>query len=256
MAAETLTERDGPIGIIRLNRPETLNTLNLKTFDQIAAAAERFDADGDVRCLLLAGGERAFCAGEDVTELADASAVEVYHRDAARRWERLQQLRKPLVAAVSGQAIGAGCALLLACDIVIAAETARLALPEVGMGALPAGGATQRLTHLAGKARAMDLLLTGRSITAREALAMGLVSRVVPREQYYHEALNVCRDLATRPPLALQMAKAAILHAEQAALRDGLALERSLRHLLFGTADQREGMRAFLEQRPAVFVGR
>lgn len=256
MAAEILTERSAQVGIIRLNRPETLNTLNVKTFEQIAAAAERFDADGDVRCLLLAGHERAFSAGEDVAELADASMVEVYHRNMARRWERLQQVRKPLVGAISGQVIGAGCALALACDIVVASESARLALPEVSMGSLPAGGVTQRLTHVAGKARAMDLVLTGRSITAREALSMGLVSRVVPREHYYDEALRLCHELATRPPLALELAKAAILHAEQGALREGLALERSLYYLLFATADQREGMRAFLEQRPAVFVGR
>jgi len=256
MPEAIVTERIDAVGVIRLNRPESLNTLNLALLEQIAAAAERFDTQSEVRCMLLTGDERAFASGTDIAELAGASMVEIYQRNPFAQWERLRRVRKPLMAAVSGYAVGAGCELMLACDVIIASETTRLGLPDVGMGSLPGGGGTQRLTRTVGPARAMDLILTGRMITAREALALGLVSRVVPREQYYREALAVCRELAQRPPLALQMAKDAIRQASELPLAAGLAYERNLYTLLFATADQREGLRAFLEQRPAVFFGR
>jgi enoyl-CoA hydratase len=256
MTEDIASERQEAVGVVRIGRADALTTLNLAALERIVAALERFDADAAVRCLLLAGSERAFVAGTDVAELASASMVDVYQRDAFARWERLRRIRKPVVAAVSGYAMGGGCELLLACDIVVASETARLALPEVGMGTIPGGGGIQRLTRAVGKARAMDLVLTGRTLTAREAAQIGLISRVVPREHYFTEALALCRELAKRPPLAVQMAKEAILKAEEMSLAAGLEYERNLFYLLFGTADQREGLRAFLEKRPAVFMGK
>lgn len=256
MAEEILSESNAQVGVLRINRPAALNTLNLATLRLLAERLEAFDADGDIRCLLLTGSERAFAAGNDIAEIADATPAEMYRRHRFACWDRLRRVRKPIVAAVSGYALGGGCELMLACDIVVASETTRIGLPDVGMGSIPGAGGTQRLTRAVGKARAMDLVLTGRTITAREALAMGLVSRVVPREHYFDEALNICRQLAQRPPLAVQMAKEAILKAQETALPAGLEYERNLYYLLFATADQREGMRAFLEKRPAAFVGR
>ena len=256
MPDEILSERVEKVGVLRLNRPDALNALNLAALRELSATAERFDADDAVRCLLLTGSERAFCSGTDVAELASLSMVGMVQRDTFAAWERLRRVRKPIVAAVAGFAVGVGCELMLACDIIIAAETARIGLPDVGMGLLPGGGGAQRLTRAVGKARAMDLLLTGRTLNAREALAMGLVSRVVPREHYFSEALTICRELAERPPLAVLMAKEAVLSAHETALTAGLAHERNLSLMMFATADQREGMRAFLEQRPPVFAGR
>jgi len=244
------------VGVVRINRPDVLNVINLATLEQLVSTLERYDAEPAVRCLLLAGGERAFGSGADIAELAATSMVDTYQRDSGAAWERLRRVRKPIIVAVSGYAIGPACELLLAGDIVVASESTRISFPEVSMGALPGGGGTQRLARAVGKACVMDLLLTGRAITAREALAMGLVSRVVPREHYYEEALNICRELCKRPPLALQVAKQAVLTAYETTLTAGLGHERSLHYLLFGTADQREGLRAFLEQRAAVFVGR
>jgi enoyl-CoA hydratase len=256
MPDEVLCETLEAVGVVRINRPETLNALNLALLDQIVAALERFDADANVRCMLLAGGERAFSSGHDMAELAATAPIDVYRSNFFARWGRLRAIRKPIVAAVSGYAISAGCELMLAADIVIASETARIGLPETGVGSIPGAGGTQRLTRIAGKALAMDVILTGRTLSAEEALAAGLVSRVVPRENYFSEALHVCRELGKRAPLALQLAKCAVLSAYDSTLAAGLAQEHDLFQIVFSTADHREGLRAFLEKRPAIFVGR
>jgi enoyl-CoA hydratase len=256
MASEVITEARDHIGIVRLNRPDKLNALNFALMTQVIEALERFDADPDVRCMLLTGDERAFAAGADINEMADASMIEMYHRNMFGRWERIRRLHKPIVAAVSGYALGGGCELMMYCDIVIASETARFGQPEINLGVIPGAGGTQRLTRAIGKARAMDLILTGRMITAAEALMMGLVSRVVPAEHYFDEALKVCYELCDRPPIALQLAKEAIGKAFDTTLTEGLEFEKKLFYMLFATDDQKEGMRAFGEKRPPVFVGR
>lgn len=256
MSTETITEVRGQVGIIRLNRPEKLNALNYNLMTQVIEALERFDADPGIRCILLAGDERAFAAGADITEMADASLIDMYQRNMFGRWERIRRISKPIVAAVSGYALGGGCELMMCCDIVIASETARFGQPEINLGIIPGAGGTQRLTRAAGKARAMDLILTGRMITAQEAQAMGLVSRVVPPEQYFDEALRVCQELCQKAPLALRLAKEAVATAFETTLAEGIEFEKKLFYMLFATDDQKEGMRAFVEKRPPVFAGR
>jgi enoyl-CoA hydratase len=256
MANEVLTEARDQIGIVRLNRPDVLNALNLATMVQLVDALERFDADANIRCVLLTGNERAFGAGADINEMADASMVEMYNRNQFARWERLRRIQKPIVAAVSGYALGGACELMMICDIVVAAEGTRFGQPEINIGVMPGAGGTQRLTRAIGKATAMDVVLTGRFLTAEEALRAGLVSRVVPREHYFEEALRICQQLCKRPPLALKLAKEAVLKAHETSLSEGLEYERKLFYMLFATDDQKEGMRAFLEKRPPVFVGR
>jgi len=256
MSEPIVSEKQERIGLVRINRPDKLNAVDLETMDRLVTAMEHFDRDPEVRCMLLTGDERAFGAGVDITEMADASMAEMYYRNQFARWDQLWAVQKPIVAAVSGYAIGGGCELVMSCDIIIASETARFGQPETGIGVIPGAGGTQRVTRAIGKARAMDLILTGRMITAQEALEAGLVSRVVPLENYYDEALGVCRELAKRPPLALRLAKEAILRAHAGSLRDGLDYERKLFYTLFATDDQKEGMRAFIEKRPPVYVGR
>jgi enoyl-CoA hydratase len=256
MAGEVLTETRGQVGIARINRPDKLNALNLATLDQLIAALEGFDEDPGVLCLLLSGNERAFAAGADISEMANADLVTMYHRNQFAKWERIKRIRKPIVAAVSGYVLGGGCELMMLCDIVVASETARLGQPEINIGVMPGAGGTQRTTRSIGKAAAMDLVLTGRMIGADEALRRGLVSRVVPAEHYFEEALRICDELCKKSPLALRLAKEAVLKAFETTLSEGLEYERKLFYMLFATEDQREGMRAFLEKRPAIFTGK
>ncbi len=256
MPTDITIETEGQVGIARINRPAASNALNQALLQRLTTALQRFDNDPDIRCLLLLGDDRAFATGTDVAELVDASLVDMQQRNSLVRWDDLDRLRKPLVAAVCGYALGTGCELMLTCDIIVAAETARFGQPEITLGIIPGAGGTQRLTRILGKARAMDLILTGRMITAHEALQMGLVSRVVPRENCEPEARALCRELCRRPPLALRAAKDAIRKAYETTLSEGLAYERQLFTMLFGTDDQKEGMRAFLEKRPPIFVGR
>lgn len=256
MANEILRETRGPIGILRINRPDKLNALNMATMDQIVAGFEHYESDAEIRCTLIAGSDRAFAAGADIGEMADASMVEMYHRNQFAKWERIRRIQKPIVAAVSGYVLGGGCELMMHCDIIIAAESARIGQPEINIGVMPGAGGTQRLTRAVGKARAMDLVLTGRQISAAEALAAGLVSRIVPAENCFEEALAVCRELCAKSPLALRLAKEAVLKAFETTLSEGLEYERKLFYMLFATADQKEGMRAFLEKRPPVYCGK
>jgi enoyl-CoA hydratase len=256
MANEVITEVRERIGVVRLNRPDKLNALDYDLMTQVIEALEKVDADPNIRCMLLTGDERAFAAGADINEMADASMIEMYHRNMFGRWERIRRLHKPIVAAVSGYTLGGGCELMMYCDIVIASETARFGQPEINLGIIPGAGGTQRLTRALGKARAMDLILTGRMITAQEALAMGLVSRVVPAEHYFDEALKVCNELCEKAPLAVQAGKEAVATAFETALSEGIEFEKKLFYMLFATDDQKEGMRAFIEKRSPVFAGR
>jgi enoyl-CoA hydratase len=251
------SELDGPIGIVTINRPQVLNALNHQTMAELVDALQAFDRDPAVRCLILTGSDRAFAAGADVTQMVDVGAVEVLSDDNFGRWAQLRALRKPLIAAVSGYALGGGCELALMCDMIVASETAQFGQPEVKIGIIPGAGGTQRWTRTAGKARAMEAILTGESVRAADAERMGLVNRVVPAGAHLEEARRLAHAIAARPPLAVRLAKEAINQAAELSLSGGLELERKLFYLLFASEDKREGMRAFLEKRPpAEFRGR
>jgi enoyl-CoA hydratase len=244
------------IGVITLNRPQVLNALNQALMEELAGAMEAMDRDDAVRCLVLTGNERAFAAGADVREFADATAADMVRGYRFQQWERIRRVGKPVIAAVSGFALGGGCELAMSCDVIIASETARFGQPEIRLGLMPGAGGTQRLTRAIGKSRAMEMVLTGRTITAQEALAWGLVSRVMPVELYLDTAQRLAREIAAQPPIAVRMAKESVLQAFETPLAAGLEFERRCFHLLFGTEDKGEGVRAFLEKRPAQFTGR
>ena len=250
------TETDGPIGIVTINRPQVHNALNHQTIAEIVDALEGFDREAAIRCMILTGSERAFAAGADIGQMAEAGAVEVLDDDNFSRWARLRALRKPLIAAVSGYALGGGCELALMCYLIVASETAQFGQPEVKIGIIPGAGGTQRWARSVGKVRAMEAVLTGEPVRAVDAERMGLVNRVVPQGAHLDEARRLARLIADRPPLAVRLGKEAVNHAAEVSLSAGLELERKLFYLLFASEDKREGMRAFLEKRPARFTGR
>ncbi len=250
------TETDGPIGIVTINRPQVLNALNHQTIAELVGALEGFDRDAAIRCMILTGSDRAFAAGADIGEMVEAGTVEVLEDDNYGRWARIRALRKPLIAAVSGYALGGGCELALMCDLIVASETAQFGQPEVKIGIIPGAGGTQRWARGVGKVRAMEAILIGEPVRAVEAERMGLVNRVVPPGAHLDEARRLARLIADRPPLAVRLGKDAVNQAAEVSLSAGLELERKLFYLLFASEDKREGMRAFLEKRPARFTGR
>ena len=251
-----LTEIRDRVGLIRLNRPQQLNTLNAQLMEELAAALEEFDRDENVGCIVITGSERAFAAGADIKEMAGASAVDMLTRDAISRWDRIKKIRKPIVAAVSGWCLGGGCEVAMACDIIVASESAQFGQPEINIGVMPGAGGTQRLARAIGKSKAMEMVLTGRTMSAREAEQAGLVSRVAPVEVYLDEALRLAREIASRAPIAIQLAKEAVTKVYEMPLADGLDYERRLFYFLFATEDQKEGMQAFVGKRPAEWKGR
>jgi enoyl-CoA hydratase len=251
-----LTELDEPLAIVTLNRPKVLNALNHDLIRELADALAAFDQDPRVRCMILTGSERAFAAGADITQMVDAGAVDVLMQGQFDRWARLRNLSKPLIAAVSGYAFGGGCELALICDLIVASETAQFGQPEIKIGIIPGAGGTQRLTRTLGKARAMEMVLTGNPITAQQALAGGLVNRVAPVATYLDEAKALGREIAARAPVAVRLGKEAVNQALETSLETGLAYERKLFYLLFASEDKREGMRAFLDKRRPAFTGR
>lgn len=251
-----LVETEGAVAIVRLNRPQVLNALSGPLLREVAAALEGFDADDAIRALIVTGNERAFAAGADIKEMAAAGAIEMLSRGRAEVWERLRKLRKPLIAAVSGYCLGGGNELAMVCDMIVAAESARFGQPEINIGIIPGAGGTQRLTHALGKARAMEIILTGRPLTAQEAFAAGLVTRVVPTEAYLDEARALAAEIAAKPPLAAQLAKDAILKSFDLPIEQGLDYERRNFYLLFASEDMREGMAAFIEKRKPRFTGK
>jgi enoyl-CoA hydratase len=251
-----LVERDEPIATVLLNRPKQLNALSDELMDELTARLEELDADPSVRCIVLGGSDRAFAAGADIAELARTSAIDLYYARRVERWDVIRNLWTPLVAAVSGYCLGGGCELALVCDLIVAAENARFGQPETGLGIIPGAGGTQRLTRAAGKAVAMDVVLSGRLLTAREALAFGLVARVVAREAWLAEAQRVARDIASKGPVATRLAKEAVDRAYEGPLQLGIEYERRLLALAFASEDAKEGLNAFLEKRPPHFEGR
>jgi enoyl-CoA hydratase/carnithine racemase len=258
MAAEppVLTERRGAIAIARLNRPDARNAMSGELMELLVAGLEEWDADSEVRCIVIAGGDEYFAAGADIRAMADRTLADTLAAPSARFWSRLAAVRTPLVAAVSGYALGGGCELALACDMIVASETVELGQPEIMLGIIPGGGGTQRLTRLMGKQRAMELVLTGRRIDAREAARLGLVNRVAGKRDWLDQAIELAEVVARRPPIAVRLAKQAVLVADETPLAAGLDHERRLYEIAMATEDRVEGMHAFLEKRRPEFKGR
>jgi enoyl-CoA hydratase len=248
-----IVETHGRVGLIRLNRPQALNALNPAIRTELLAAAEAFDGDPLIGCIVITGSDKAFAAGADIKEMADQSYIDVFLSDYAAAYERLARVRKPIVAAVAGFALGGGCEVAMMCDVIIAADTAKFGQPEIKLGVIPGMGGTQRLTHAIGKAKAMDLVLTGRMMDAAEAERSGLVSRVVPAANLMEEAMKVAETIASMSLPAVLSAKDAINRSFEAPLAEGLRFERRVFHALFATEDQKEGMAAFVAKRPAKF---
>jgi enoyl-CoA hydratase len=250
---DILVETRGRVGVIRLNRPQALNALNSRLNDELGQAVAAFDADAGIGCMLLTGSDKAFAAGADIKEMASKSAVEVFMGDFTGGWDAVARARKPVVAAVAGFALGGGCELAMQCDLIIAADSAKFGQPEIKLGIIPGIGATQRLPRAIGKAKAMDLILTGRMMDAAEAERAGLVARVVPAASLMEEAYKVAETIAAMSLPALMAAKDAVNRAFETPLAEGFRFERRLFATLFATADQKEGMAAFVEKRPAKF---
>jgi enoyl-CoA hydratase/carnithine racemase len=258
MTYQTLiVETDQAVTLIRLNRPEALNALNGQLMDEMTAALDAAETDPGVRCIVITGSERAFAAGADIKEMASKSYADVFTEDfITRNWERVTRCRKPVIAAVAGYALGGGCELAMMCDFIIAADNARFGQPEINLGVIPGAGGTQRLTRFAGKSKAMDMVLTARMMDAAEAERCGLVSRVVPAADLIANALETARKIAALSPNAVMIAKELVNAAYETPLSQGVKTERRLFHSLFAFDDQKEGMAAFVEKRPAKFTGR
>ncbi|MFJ3958171.1 enoyl-CoA hydratase [Arthrobacter sp. NPDC090010] len=248
-----LVERRGRVTLLTLNRPEALNALNLATMNEVVAAVRAADVDPEVGAVVLTGSPKAFAAGADIKEMASKDHLEMYRADWFRGWEELSRVRIPVIAAVSGYALGGGCELAMMCDLIIAAENARFGQPEINLGVIPGMGGSQRLTRAVGKAKAMDLVLTGRMMDAAEAERSGLVARVVAADALLEEALAAADVIASKSKPVAMMAKEAVNAAFETGLAQGVVFERRLFHSLFGTPDQVEGMAAFQEKRPAEF---
>jgi enoyl-CoA hydratase len=248
-----VVETHGKVGLIRLNRPQALNALNRALMRELALAVDVFEADSKIACMVITGSEKAFAAGADIKEMADKEFIDVYLDDFCADWHRVAQARKPVIAAVAGFALGGGCELAMQCDLIIAADNAKFGQPEIKLGVIPGIGGTQRLTHAVGKAKAMDLILTGRMMDAAEAERSGLVARIVPAQNLIEEALKVAATIAGMSLPSVMAAKEAVNCALETSLAEGIRFERRIFHSLFATKDQKEGMHAFVEKRPPQF---
>ena len=251
-----LTQTHDRVGVIQFNRPKALNALNREMMAEVMAAAEAFDADAAIGCIVITGNQRAFAAGADIKEMAVATPVTMLDNPFIDYWDRLRRISKPVVAAVSGFALGGGCELAMACDMIIASETAQFGQPEINLGVIPGAGGTQRMTRAVGKALAMEIVLNGRFLSAEEAVRFGLANKVVPAESYLEEAIRFAAQIAARAPVALRLGKEAVNAAFETTLQTGLAYERRLFYMLFATADQKEGMDAFINKRKAEWQGK
>jgi enoyl-CoA hydratase len=251
-----LVDRDGQIATVLLNRPQQLNALSDELMDALVEALEELDRDDEVRCIVLGGSDRAFAAGADIAQLARATPIEMYAQRRIDYWDQIRALRTPLVAGVSGFCLGGGCELAMACDLIVASATAEFGQPETGLGIMPGAGGTQRLTRTVGKALAMDVILSGRFLSADEALRAGLVARVVAKEAWLEEAKRVAREIASKAPVANRLAKEAVDRAYEGPLGLGVEYERRLLYLAFASEDAKEGLTAFLEKRKPEYKGR
>lgn len=251
-----IVTKEDRIAVVQFNRPQVLNALNMLMMHELVQTLEELDADEQTRAIVLTGNAKAFAAGADIKEMAEASSVEMLIRDQFARWDRIRKIKKPIIAAVSGFALGGGCELMMACDIIIASETARIGQPEINIGVMPGAGGTQRLTRAVGKYKALELILTGRQMNATEALEAGLVNKVLPVESYFEEAKSLAREIASKPPVAVRLAKEAVLKSFDSTIEGGLEFERKNFYLLFSTEDQKEGMRAFSEKRIPEWKGK
>lgn len=250
-----IVTKEAGYALVQFNRPEVLNAINMQLMTELVDALENIDKDDEVRCVIMTGNEKAFAAGADIKEMADASAMEMLARDQFARWDKIRKIKKPIIAAVSGFALGGGCELAMTCDLIIASETARFGQPEINIGVMPGAGGTQRLTRAVGKAKAMEIVLTGKPITAEEAKQWGLVNKVVPVEYYLQEAKDLAKEIASKPPVAVRLAKEAVLKSFDTTIEGGLEFERRNFYLLFASNDQKEGMSAFVEKRRAEWKG-
>ncbi len=241
--------------LLRLNRPKQLNALNGAVMDALCAELEALDRDDEIRAIVVTGNERAFAAGADIGEMASATAIDMLLTNRIGQWDRIRRITKPVIAAVNGWALGGGCELAMTLDLIVAGEGAKFGQPEINIGVIPGAGGTQRLTRAIGKSKAMEMILTGENITAREAEAAGLVARVTQDELVVEDALALAAEVARKSPIALRLAKEAVNAAYEMSLTDALTHERRLFYLLFATEDQKEGMAAFLEKRPPDFTG-
>jgi enoyl-CoA hydratase len=251
-----IVETKGRVGVIRLNRPEALNALNSALMVELAATIDAFEADAGIGCLVLTGSDKAFAAGADIKEMATKSYMEAFMGNFAATWDPPAHARKPVIAAVAGFALGGGCELAMHCDIIIAADNARFGQPEIKLGVIPGMGGTQRLVRAVGKAKAMEMVLTGRMMDAAEAERAGLVARVVPLAELMNEAMETADTIASLSLPSVMVAKEAVNRAFEVSLAEGLMFERRVFHALFATEDQKEGMAAFVEKRPAQFKHR
>jgi enoyl-CoA hydratase len=256
MSQHIIVETTGRVGVIRLNRPNALNALNTAMMGEIAAAVDAFEADANIGCMVVTGSEKAFAAGADIKEMATKTYMEAFMGNFAATWDRLAHTRKPVIAAVAGFALGGGCELAMQCDFIIAADNAKFGQPEIKLGIIPGIGGTQRLTRAVGKAKAMDLLLTGRMMDAVEAERAGLVARIVPAAELVNEAMKAAASIAAMSLPSVMVAKEAVNRAFEVSLAEGVQFERRVFHSLFATEDQKEGMAAFVEKRPAKFKNR
>jgi enoyl-CoA hydratase/carnithine racemase len=250
------TSIDDRVALLRLNRPQARNALSPELMEELASELERLDPDPAVRCIVIAGSEKVFAAGADIRAMSERSFAEALYHPAAAFWKRLAMVRTPLLAAVSGWALGGGCELALACDMIVASDTAVFGQPEINLGIIPGGGGSQRLTRVLGRQQAMELVLTGRRVDAAEARELGFVNRVVAGGGWLEAALELAREVAERPPIAARLAKQAVIAAEETTLSAGLEEERRLYELAMATEDRVEGMKAFLEKRDPEFKGR
>ena len=256
MAELVLTEREGAIAVVLLNRPEALNALSDALMEELVDALQELDRDDSVRAVVLGGSERAFAAGADIGELSQSSAIELFYQRRVERWDSIRSIWKPLVAAVSGFCLGGGCELAMSCDLIVASETAQFGQPETGLGIIPGAGGTQLLTRAVGKALAMDVILSGRRLSAREALQAGLVARVVAKEAWLSEAKRVAHDIAEKGPIGTRLAKESVKRAYETTLAAGIETERRALYLSLASEDAGEGLTAFTEKRKPEFKGR
>jgi enoyl-CoA hydratase len=252
-----VTEQHQPgIALIQLFRPKELNALNPQLMQEVRDALQQFDKNDAVKVIIITGNDQAFAAGADIKQMADKSAIDMQVMDQFSTWDQIRRTKKPIIAAVSGFALGGGCEFVMTCDMVIASETAKFGQPEIKIGTMPGAGGTQRLTKAIGKAKAMELILTGRFLSAHEAHFYGLVNKVVPVEMYMHEAVELAKEIAQMSTIAVQLAKEAVNRSFETQLDEGLMFERKNFYLTFASEDQKEGMRAFIEKRKPVYKGK